>query len=103
MRYQEARGATVSPTDRRLEVIAKAMGSGEYTTTQLTAYLRWVFTAPARWPGWMRKPGRPYLEVDNLFRACHLQDHLQEALEWAEAQGDAAPVVAIYGDRSFTG
>ena len=103
VRYQEVRGAQVSPTERRLEVIAKAMEAGEYTATRLVVYLRWVFTAPARWPGWMRKPGHPYLEVDNLFRRSHLQEHLQEAEEWARAQGEEGGVVALYGDRSYTG
>lgn len=103
MKYQEARGTTAQPTDRRLGVIVKAMADGGYRAAQLVTYLRWVFTAPARWPGWMRKPGHPYLEVDNLFRRCHLQDHLQEAEEWAAAQGEATGVVAMYGDRTYTG
>lgn len=69
----------------------------------LVSYLRWVFKAPARWPRWMRKPGHPYLEVDNLFRKVHLHDHLPEAIQWAEAQeGDNALAVAVYGDRVYT-
>jgi hypothetical protein len=105
VRYQEGRGANVKATPPRLALIVKAMEQGGYTGSQLSTYLRWVFTAPARWPGWMRKPGHPYLEVENLLRASHLRDHLVEAVEWATAQGEEGepPMVALYGDQTFAG
>lgn len=100
---QAERGAKVAQSDRRLQVVLAAMETGKYRQGQLETYLRWVFTSDDRWPSWMRKPGRTYLDVANLFRASHLRDHLGDAESWASASQADPPFVAHYGDRTWTG
>lgn len=91
-------------TEPRGRPVLAALGRG-YRAEDLQAYLRWVFCSDARWARWMRRDdGRDYSDTPNLFRASHLRDHLQEALDWASGEEPASGGwVARYGDRTYSG
>lgn len=93
-----------SATAPRVGLARKAMGAG-YSEEDLITFLRWVFRSDHFWAKFMRKPEKPYLELENLLRRRSLHQYLPEARNWA-GEGEEEPegeeeLVIQYGDQRY--